>query len=115
MVLPAGCSAVLGIINVQRNPQYWKDPLKFDPERFLPPRSDGIQPGSYIPFSWGPRNCIGPKYAMMAMKSIITAVIRNYTVSCGYKTIEEIELKTNLVVRPTYGFKVTFHKRKTDQ
>ncbi|CAH0548829.1 unnamed protein product [Brassicogethes aeneus] len=111
VTLPSGCSIVVGVIKVHRNPEYWNDPMKFDPDRFLPENAKKIVPGSYLPFSWGPRNCAGPKYAMMAMKTVVANVVRKYQISCGYKNIEEVDLKCNLLLRSTEGFKVTFHKR----
>lgn len=38
------------------NPDYFPEPTKFKPERFM---NDKILPYSYIPFSCGERNCIG--------------------------------------------------------
>lgn len=58
-LVPAG--SILGItaVNIHRNDKYWPDPLKFDPDRFLPEEVAKRHPYSYIPFSGGPRNCIG--------------------------------------------------------
>ena len=106
LILPKGSSAILGIIHVQRNSKYWPDPLKFDPDRFLPEEVAKRHPFAYLPFSGGPRNCVGPRYAMMTMKAVLATVIRRFEFSTSYKTVEDIKLKTNLVLRPVDGFKV---------
>lgn len=47
------------IIGLHRDPKYFPDPDRFDPERFSVENRDQIQPFTYIPFGVGPRNCIG--------------------------------------------------------
>ena len=42
--------------------RFWKDPWKFDPERFAPENRDKIVEMTYMPFGEGPRNCIGRRY-----------------------------------------------------
>lgn len=42
-----------------RDPKYFENPMKFDPERFSDENKESIQPFTYFPFGLGQRNCIG--------------------------------------------------------
>lgn len=44
---------------IQRDPKYYPNPEKFDPDRFSDENKKNIPPGTYIPFGLGPRACIG--------------------------------------------------------
>lgn len=52
----------LSIINVHRNEKYWKNPLKFNPNRFSPENIKNHHPYAFMPFGGGPRNCIGTNF-----------------------------------------------------
>nr|XP_032528981.1 cytochrome P450 4C1-like [Danaus plexippus plexippus] len=76
--VPAGASCHIHIYDLHRQESIYKNALKFDPDRFLKENSVGRHTYAYIPFSAGPRNCIGQKFAMMEMKSSLSAVLRNF-------------------------------------
>ncbi|CAG9831114.1 unnamed protein product [Diabrotica balteata] len=111
MVFPSRSSVTISSLFIHRNPEYWPDPLKFDPDRFLPENIAKRHPCTYIPFSYGPRNCIGGKFSMINMKTILAYVLRTYKIFTEYKSIEEIKLSMNLVLRLKDGPKVWIEHR----
>ncbi|GFT92281.1 cytochrome P450 4V2 [Nephila pilipes] len=78
--VPKGSTCFVLIYFLHRDKDVFPEPETFNPDRFLPENSVKIPEYGYIPFSAGPRNCIGQKFAVMEMKTIVSAILRNYTV-----------------------------------
>jgi len=59
---------------LHRDPRWWDDPLRFDPDRFLPER-ESLQPRfAYMPFGGGKRICIGNQFALMEGQIILSTI-----------------------------------------
>jgi cytochrome P450 family 4 subfamily V len=109
-LVPEGSTCVVFIHALHNNPKVYENPEKFDPERFLPEKVSKRHPFAYLPFSAGPRNCIGQKYGKMEVKVILAKIIRNYYV----KTVQErdkLRLVGELVLRSIDGVYVKLTPR----
>ena len=66
--------------------QYWPEPNKFIPERWLVEEGDDLYPpkGAYRPFEFGPRNCIGQELAMLEIRLVLTMTAREFEIKSVY-------------------------------
>ena len=74
--LEAGTMAVVSFYAMHRDPELWDRPLTFDPDRFLPERSQGRSRWQYLPFGGGPRSCIGDHFAMLEATLALATIVR---------------------------------------
>ncbi|XP_053607719.1 cytochrome P450 9e2-like [Plodia interpunctella] len=72
--------------NIHRDPKYFPDPLKFDPERFSEENKHKINPLAYMPFGVGPRNCIGSRFALCEVKVMLYQLLQHFVLSPCEKT-----------------------------
>lgn len=78
MKIPKGTTVIPYIYGVHHNEDHWKDPEKFDPNRFMGENENKIHPFAHIPFGGGPRVCIGQNMAKMQILLVISAIVRKY-------------------------------------
>src|SRR5262249_25901303 len=74
--LPAGVLATPCIYLAHRRPEFWPNPARFDPDRFI-----GLRPSPYafLPFGGGIRRCLGMAFALYEMKVVLAEVLRRVT------------------------------------
>lgn len=80
------------IMGFHRDPQYYPDPEKFDPERFNEENKDKINPYTYLPFGLGPRNCIGSRFALLETKTMFFHLLSNFEIVPTKKTTIPIKI-----------------------
>ncbi|CAG8776143.1 7204_t:CDS:2, partial [Cetraspora pellucida] len=82
-VIPKGTPLVIPVYAIHHDPLIWgEDAEIFNPSRWLDPEiKSKISTSTYLPFSAGPKNCIGMKIAQLEFKSILSILVRNFKFS----------------------------------
>lgn len=88
-----------------RHPDFWPDPGRFDPERFAPERTATRHRFAYLPFSGGPRLCIGNEFALMEAVLLLAMTVQRYHVALADPE-RPIEPDVKVTLRPRGGMPV---------
>ena len=92
---------MLPIENIQVSDKYWKDPLKFDPDRFSP--SNKVDSFTFLPFTAGPRICIGKKFFMMEAKVMISKLFHTTQIYDPFPEERVLEKLVTMSAKPKKG------------
>lgn len=126
--IPAGANIVISVYNAHRNTNTWGDDAHlFRPDRFSPENFEKLHPYAFLPFSRGlqndvcgncfvenvfsgPRMCIGWRYSMMFMKTMMVHLVRNFEFSTSLK-YENLEYEISLTMKIAQKYKVVVRQR----
>lgn len=98
--VPKGATIMISPYALHRRADYFLDPERFHPERFSPEHEKLLPRSAYIPFSAGPRICIGSHLALMEARLLIAVVVQRYTFSLVPGQHIEPDIVHNLALRP---------------
>jgi len=110
-ILPVGATVVVVQAVLHRRADSFPNPDVFNPDNFLPEKCQERHYYSYIPFSAGPRSCVGRKFAMLKLKVLLSTILRKYRVHCDM-TEDDFRLQADIILKIAGGFNIRLEPRK---
>jgi len=107
--LPARTTVLISQFITHRDPRYFPDPLRFDPNRFSPEAKAQRTKFTYFPFGAGVRQCIGESFAWMEGVLILATLAQKWKLKLvpGH----QIEPQPLITLRPKYGMRMRVEPR----
>jgi cytochrome P450 family 135 len=105
-LLPAGVMVEPAILMVQGSAEHYREPFRFDPERFA-----GQPPDSsvWLPFGGGNRRCLGAAFASTEMRVVLREILRRTDLATTAARAEPAKVR-HVTLTPRKGARITIHR-----
>ncbi|MGA3107560.1 MAG: cytochrome P450 [Terriglobales bacterium] len=100
--VPAGTEIYIAPYFIQRHAELWEEPDRFNPDRFRADNPKHRHRLATIPFSAGPRNCVGEHFARLEMQIHLMTIARSLRLQ--YTSSRPIEIEAGVNLRSKYDF-----------
>jgi cytochrome P450 len=107
--VPPGTQVFMFQWATHRDPRFFDEPLRFNPERWTTEFESQLPKYAYYPFGAGPRVCVGASFAMMEMILVLATIGRRFRLKLDRNHL--VEVYPAMSLRPKNGVKVTIHAR----
>lgn len=101
--LDAGSNVFISVLGIHRDPEYYPNPDRFDPQRFAEVNKKKRPTLTFIPFGEGPRICIGARFGLMQAKAGVCLLLNRYKIFPAKDQNYEIEFEPTLIVLTKKG------------
>ena len=108
-LLPARTTVLMSQFVLHRDPRFFPDPLRFDPERFAPEAKARRPKFTYFPFGAGVRQCIGESFAWMEGVLLLATLAQKWKLKLvpGHP----VEPQPLITLRPRFGMRMLAERR----
>lgn len=101
--IESGAAVVTPQWSIHRDPRYFEEPTRFDPERWVRHRPGEVP--AYFPFSSGPHACIGKQFALSGATLVLARLVRDVDVDVARSALDDLMITPTL--RPADGIDAT--------
>jgi cytochrome P450 len=109
-VAAEGALVLISQYVLHRDPRFFPDPLRFDPERWTPEAKEARPPYAYFPFGGGARRCIGEGFAWMEATLIIATIARRWRMRPV--PVHAVVPHPRITLRAKHGIRMTMEDRR---
>lgn len=107
--IPAGAVVLMSQYVMHRDPRYFPDPERFDPERWTPEAQASRPRFSYFPFGGGARVCIGEQFAWMEGILLLATIAQQWRMKLAPDQI--VDVQPLITLRPRHGMTMKLERR----
>jgi len=108
-VLPVGAAVLLFPYLIHRDPRFWPEPTRFDPDRWTPEADAQRHKFAYVPFGAGPRMCIGESFASMEIQVVVATLAQRWRPRP--MPGQEVKAEPKINLRPKGGLPMVLEAR----
>ena len=102
--VPAGSIVITSQYLIHRNPEFWPNPERFDPDRFTPEQVASRPKHAFFPFGGGPRQCIGQAFAGLETTLILSSIAQRFRFQLEPGFVVDVE--PGITLRPRNGMRM---------
>ncbi|CAB4389676.1 cytochrome P450 [Rhizophagus irregularis] len=110
-ILPINSTCMINTWKIHRDPKYWENPNQYNPERFLS-SDEKRDKFAWIPFSAGPRNCVGQNLTLLQQRVVLSMFLLRYKWVLPENNVnkDKILLRSHFLLTPI-DIKLVFTER----
>ncbi|KAH1011227.1 hypothetical protein HUJ04_000641 [Dendroctonus ponderosae] len=97
-VIEKGTTILIPVWAIQNDPEYFRNPTMFDPENMSPENQNSNVEDAWFAFGYGPRLCLGYKFAQMEIKVALVKYLKNHRYKLNIATPEELTFNYDTIV-----------------
>jgi cytochrome P450 len=109
VLIPRGATAIIAVYHLQRHPEFWREPERFDPDRWLEGSGEPKHAFAYLPFGLGGRRCIGEDFALLELRAVLARVLQHFDLELD--PAHPVVARPQLTLKPAHGVRLRLEPR----
>ena len=109
VLIPKGATAMIAVYYLHRHPEFWSEPERFDPDRWLDARGEPRHAFAYLPFGLGGRRCVGEDFALLELRAVLARILQRFHVEVD--PTHPVIPRPQLTLKPAHGVKLRLAPR----
>jgi cytochrome P450 len=104
VLIPKGATVMIAVYHLQRHPEFWSEPERFDPERWLEERGEPRHAFAYLPFGLGGRRCVGEDFALLELRAVLARLLQHFEIEAD--PAHAVVARPQLTLKPANGVRL---------
>jgi len=109
VLIPKGATVMIAVYYLHRHPEFWREPERFDPDRWLEERGEPKHPFAYLPFGLGGRRCVGEDFALLELRAVLARLLQHFRIETD--PAHAVVARPQLTLKPANGVRLRLAPR----